>query len=135
MTTRWYVRRCAIGMLAAIGVYLLALALCAYLTVRGVAGEGEMETCVWLCALVASCAGALLCAGKTVKRGTMALCCGAAFFLATVLLGLLVGGATELSAALRLLAPVALGAVGALALLGKKGGGRKRAKRPRRARR
>ena len=135
MGTKWYVRRCAVGAGAAMGVYLLTLALCAYLTVRGVVGEGQMEWCVWLCALLASFAGAVIGGGKTVRRGTMALCCGAAFYLATVLLGFLVGGAFTPAGALRLLAPVALGAVGALAGLREKGGRKKRGKRSRRSRR
>lgn len=135
MGTKWYVRRCAIGTLSAMGVYLLTLALCAFLTVRGVVGEGQMARCEWLCALLASFAGTVFGGGKTVRRGTMALCCGAAFYLATVLLGFLVGGAFAPAGALRLLAPVALGAAGALVLLGGKSGGKKRSRRTRHGRR
>ena len=116
-------------------VYLLTLALCAYLTVRGVVAEGRMTRCVWLCALLASFAGAAFGGGKTVRRGTMALCCGAAFYLVTVLLGFLVGGAFAPTSALRLLVPVALGAAGALVLLGGKGGRKKHGRRSRHGRR
>ena len=49
MGTKWYVRRCAIGTLSALAVYLLTLALCAYLTVSGVVGEGQMARCVCGC--------------------------------------------------------------------------------------
>ena len=135
MGTKWYVRRCAIGTGAAMAVYLLTLALCAYLTVRGIVGEGQVARCVWLCALLASFTGAAFGGGKTVRRGTMALCCGAAFYLVTVLLGFLIGGALAPAGALRLLVPVALGAAGALVLLGGKGGGKKRGRRARRGRR
>lgn len=135
MGTKWYVRRCAVGTGAAMGVYLLTLALCAFLTVRGIVAEGQMARCVWLCALLASFTGAIFGGGKTVRRGTMALCCDAAFYLVTVLLGFLVGGALVPAGALRLLAPVALGTIGALALLGKKGGGKKHGRRSRRGRR
>ena len=48
MGTKWYVRRCAVGTLSAMGVYLLTLALCAYLTARGIVAEGQMARCVWL---------------------------------------------------------------------------------------
>ena len=135
MGTKWYVRRCAVGVGAAMVVYLLTLALCAYLTVRGVVGEGQMTRCVWLCALLASFAGAASGGGKTVRRGTMALCCGVAFYLAVALLGFLVGGTFASADALRLLVPVALGAAGALVLLGGKSGGKKRGRRARRNRR
>lgn len=135
MGTKWYVRRCTIGAGAAMAVYLLTLAVCAYLTVRGVVGEGQMARCVWLCALFASSAGAIFGGGKTVRRGTMALCCGAAFYLATVLLGFLVGGTLVPAGTLRLLAPVTLGAAGAFALLGKKSGGKKHGRSSRHGRR
>lgn len=135
MGTKWYARRCAIGTGAAMGVYLLTLALCAYLMVRGIVGEGQMARCVWLCALLASFTGGVFCGGKTVRRGTMTLCCGAVFYLATVLLGFLVGGAFAPAGALRLFVPVVLGAVGALVLLSGKGGGKKRGRRARRGRR
>ena len=135
MGTKWYVRRCAIGAGAAMAVYLMTLALCAYLTVRGVVGEGQMERCVWLCALFASFAGAAFGGGKTVRRGTMALCCGAAFYLTAVLLGFLIGGAFAPAGALRLLVAVALGAAGALVSFRGKGGGKKRSKRARHNRR
>lgn len=135
MGTKWYVRRCAIGALSAIVVYLLTLVLCAFLTVRGIVGEGQMARCVWLCALLASFAGAAFGGGKTVRHGTMALCCGAAFYLVTVLLGFLIGGAFTPAGALSLLAPVALGAAGALVLLGGKSGGKKRSRRARHGRR
>ena len=133
MTTKWYVRRCAIGAGVAMGVYLLTLALCAYLTVCGIVGEEQMTRCVWLCALLASFAGGSVGGGKTVRRGTAAFCCGAAFYLATVLLGFLVGGAFAPAEALRLLAPVALGAAGAL--VGLRGKGKKRGRRARHGRR
>ena len=135
MGTKWYVRRCAVGVGAAMVVYLLTLALCAYLTVRGVVGEGQMKRCVWLCALLASLVGAIFGGGKTVRRGTMAFCCGAAFYLSTVLLGFLVGGTFAPAGALRLLVPVALGAVGAIVSLRGKSGGKKRSRRIRRNRR
>ena len=135
MGTKWYVRRCAVGTLLAMGVYLLTLALCAYLTVRGVVAEGQMARCVWLCALLASFAGAVFVSGKTVRRGTMALCCGAAFYLATVLLGFLVGGAFAPVGALRMIAPVTLGSAGSLVLFGGKSGGKKRSRRTRHRRR
>lgn len=135
MGTKWYVRRCAIGTLTAMGVYLLTLALCAYLTVRGVVGEGQTARCVWLCALIASLAGTVFGSGKTVRRGTMALCSGAAFYLAAVLLGFLIGGALESAGVLRLPVPIALGAAAGFALLGEKSGGKKRGRRSRRARR
>ena len=135
MGTKWYVRRCAIGTLAALGVYLLTLALCAYLTVSSVVGEGQMARCVWLCALLSSFAGTISGGGKTVRRGTMALCCGAAFYLAVVLLGFLVGGAFAPAGAIRLFVPVTLGAAGAIVLLGGKGEGKKRGRRSRRGRR
>ena len=133
--TKWYVRRCAIGTLSALAVYLLALALCAYLTVSGVVGEGQMARCVWLCALLASFAGVAFGGSKTVRRGTMAICCGAAFYVATVLLGFMVGGAFAPAGALALIVPVVLGASGAAMLLGKKGGGKKRGRHSRRGRR
>ena len=133
MGTKWYVRRCAMGVLAAMGVYLLTLALCAYLTVRGIVPEEQMGRCVWLCALLASFTGAAFGGGKTVRRGTMALCCGAAFYLVTVLLGFLIGAAFAPSGAVHLLIPVTLGAAGALVL--RKDGGKKRSRRPRRVRR
>lgn len=135
MGTKWYAHRCAIGTGAAMGVYLLSLALCAYLTVQGIVGEGQMARCVWLCAMLASFVGAAFGGGKTVRRGTMTLCCSAAFYLVTVLLGFLVGGAFAPAGALRQLAPTALGAAGALALLGGKNGGKKRGRRSRRGRR
>ena len=135
MGTKWYVRRCAVGTLSAMGVYLLTLALCAYLTVRGIVAEGQMARCVWLCALLASFAGAAFGGGKTVRRGTMAFCCGAAFYLVTVLLGFLVSSSFAPAGALKLLLPVALGAAGALVLLGGKGGGKKRGRRSRHGRR
>lgn len=135
MGTKWYVRRCAIGTLTAMAVYLLTLALCAYLTVCGIVGEGRITQCVWLCALLASFAGTFVGSGKTIRRGTMALCCGAAFYLVTVLLGFLIGEAHEFSAALRLLLPVTLGTAGAYALPEKKSSGKKRGRRSRRGRR
>ena len=135
MGTKWYVRRCAVGTLSAMGVYLLTLALCAYLTVRGIVAEGQMARCVWLCALLASFAGAAFGGGKTVRRGTMAFCCGAVFYLSVVLLGFLVGGAFAPAGALRLLIPIALGALGALVSLGGKGDKKKRGRHTRRNRR
>ena len=135
MGTKWYVRRCAIGTGAAMAVYLLTLALCAYLTVRGIVGEGQVARCVWLCALLASFTGAAFGGGKTVRRGTMALCCGAAFYLVTVLLGFLVGGALSPAGALSLLLPIALGALGALVSLGGKSDKKKRGRHTRRNRR
>ena len=135
MGTKWYVRRCAVGALSAMGVYLLTLALCAYLTVRGVIGEGRMARCVWLCALLASFAGTLFGGGKTVRRGTMAFCCGTVFYLSVVLLGFLVGGAFAPAGALRLLVPIALGTLGALVSLSRKGDKKKRGKHTRHNRR
>lgn len=135
MGTKWYVRRCAVGALSAMAIYLLTLALCAYLTVRGIVAEGQMARCVWLCALLAAFTGAVTGGGKTVRRGTMALCCGAVFYLAAVLLGFLVGGTLSPGSTLRLLVPVALGASGALLRFRGKGGGKKRGRRARRGRR
>ena len=133
--TKWYVRRCAVGVGVAMGVYLLTLALCAYLTVRGIVAEDQTARCVWLCALLASFTGAGVGSGKTVRRGTMALCCGTAFYLAVVLPGLFADGGFAPTGALHLLAPAALGTAGALAGLRGKGGGRKRSRRTRRGRR
>ena len=135
MGTKWYVRRCAIGTGAAMLVYLLTLALCAYLTVRGVVAERQMARCVGLSALLASFVGTAFGGGKTVRRGMMALCCGVAFYLVTLLLGLLVGGAFAPAGALRLLVPIALGAAGAIVLLGGKSGGKKHSRRSRHVRR
>lgn len=117
------------------GVYLLTLSLCAYLTVCGIVGEGWMTRCVWLCALFASFVGVSFGGEKTVRREMMSLCCGAVFYLATVLLGFLAGGAFAPAGALRLLAPVALGAAGAFVLLGGKSGGKKRGRHSRHGRR
>ena len=132
---KWYVRRCAVGVGIAMGVYLLTLALCAYLTVRGIVAEGQTTRCVWLCALAASFTGTAVGGGKTVRRGMMTLCCAAAFYLAVILLGLLADGSFVVGDALRLLAPIGLGAAGAFVSFREKGRGGRRGRRSRRGRR
>lgn len=132
--TKWYVRRCAIGTLVCLGVYLLLLALCALLTVRGIVGEGMTEKAAWLCAALAAFAGAALCGSRTVRRGTMMALCGACFCAAVLVWGIPAGRTLVTAYVLRFALAAAAGTLGAYLLTGgtKKG---KRKKRGRHARR
>ena len=134
MGRKWYVKRCAIGSGVAIVLYLLLLSLCALITTKGVIGEERMKTCVWLCAATASLAGCGICAGKTVRRGIMMVCCGAVLYLTMLLLGFLIGGTTSSGSALTMLLPVTAGVLAAYLLLGRKDS-KKRGRRTRHTRR
>ena len=78
-------KRLALGVLAAMAVYLALLALASLLITRGAVGENAAHVCVWVAALVAAFVGAKAAAwGSAEQFAPSAL--GAAAFCALVLL-------------------------------------------------
>ena len=106
-----------LGTVIALGVYLLTLALAAYMTVNGTLSEVLAERVVWLCAGFAAFCGAMT-AARGRKGTTLLPLLGALSFWACVALSGLLGSETfDLCGALELLAVSALGALLALGLL------------------
>lgn len=112
-----------IGTAVSMGAYLLLLTLTAYLTVSGRVGEEWTERAVWLCACLASLAGAWT--ASRGERGILPpLLTGGVFSLTVVLLGALFGEGVVPHRILSLLAASLAGALGA-ALLRPSGRGRR----------
>lgn len=119
----WYIKKCLLGVLAALGTELGLLALAALLTRDGVIGEGE--TPALLASALGAFAGCLTAGRKTSRRVELTLFCAAAFWLLAQLLGAAFWGMLSPERALRLALAVLGGALGALAA----GGGKRRRKR------
>ena len=102
------------GTATSLSGYLLSLLLAAYLTVSGRIGEEMVDRAVWLCALLAAFAGALIASWG--KRGTalLALFNAAAFWMAAVLVGFLSADGVELMEVAKLLTACAPGGLLAL---------------------
>lgn len=128
------VRAVGFGTAAAMGVYLLLLALTAYLTVSGRVGETRTEHAVWLCACLASFVGAWTAAGVG-GRGSAPLLASAAFWAVPVLFGALSGEESWPHRALFLFAAAAVGTLLASALMRGRKGKRGRRRRTANARR
>ena len=98
-----------LGTAASLGGYLLALLLAAYLTVSGRIREEMVGRAVWLCALLAAFAGALI--ASRGKRGTtlLTLLSAAAFWTTAVLVGFLSADGMELMETVKLLTACASG--------------------------
>ena len=121
------VRPLALGLAAAMGVYLVLLTLTAYLTVSGRLDEVRIGQTAWACACLAAFGGAMTASWG--KRGTavLPLLGAAAFWVCVSLIGLLASDAPDLNGVLGLLAASALGGLLAVGLA-RRGKG-KRAKR------
>lgn len=114
---------------ASLGIYLLLLALAAYLTLRGRVGEEHMRGAAQLCAAIAAFAGTALC----VRRGVpSALLSTALFGGTTVLLGVLLCDDADAANVLPLLLAMLLGMLPAL-LLRRRGRGKRKRRPPRRS--
>lgn len=127
------VKKTALGVGAALLVYLALSALAALLVVRGAVGEAHIGTLVWLFACLAAFTGARLAAHQAQGPAVPCAIATAAFWAVIQLLGFLTNDtlASARSAALAL--PILLG--GALAyLIPVRGRGGKRGRaRPRRS--
>ena len=123
--------RIAMGAAVTLGAYLGLLALAALLLERGSVAEENTALCAAVCACLAAFAGAKTAAWGAPKPIAPAAACVGAAAGAVVLLGFLTNDALDLGAAARLLVSMALG--GATASLLRTG--KRRVKRPRRARR
>lgn len=121
------VKAVGIGTAAALGTYLLLLALTAYLTVSGRLGEGQTARAVWVCGVLAALVGAMTAGGR---GGSAAAKLGASGgFAATVLLpGLFADEGLSPRGAAALLASVLFGALLSL-LLTRRGKGRRARRR------
>lgn len=117
------VKAVAAGTAAALGAYLLLLALTAYLTVSGRLGEEQTARVVFACGTLAALLGALTASWG--KRGSTGVKAGAAgaFAAAVLLIGFLAGEGISPHGAAGLLASALLGALLSL-LLTRHGKGR-----------
>lgn len=126
LSTKWYMRQCAVGTGICLGVYLLLLSLLSLMITRGMIREGLTERCVWVSAAVASFAGTFLCGKRTVKRGAMALSCLCCFYALTLLMGFLIGGTLIPARVVWLMLPMIVGGAASYLLPGEKNKRKKR---------
>ena len=121
------VRPIALGLAAAMGVYLVLLTLTAYLTVSGRLDEVRIGQTAWVCACLAAFGGAMIASREKRGAAVLPLLAAAAFWVCVSLLGLLASDAPDLNGVLGLLAASALGGLLAAGLARREKG--KRAKR------
>ena len=128
------VKKTALGVGAALLVYLALSALSALLIVRGTVGEARIGTLVWIFACLAAFAGASVAAHRAQEPLLPAMLTAAAFWAAILLLGFLSNDTLASARCAALALPALLG--GALSwLLSARGGkGRKRRTRQRHSR-
>ena len=103
------VRPVALGLAAAMGVYLVLLTLAAYLTVSGRLDEVRIGRAVWACACLSAFGGAMMTLRENGGGSAAAAWLAAAFWVCVSLLGLLASDAPDLNGVLGLLAASALG--------------------------
>lgn len=101
-------KRIALGVGIALVVYLALLAIVSALIVKGSIGESAKQTCVWVCACIASFVGTKT-ASPRAETGSVAIC-AAALLCTIVLVGFLVNDSLDFLRALELAIPIMIGA-------------------------
>ena len=132
VSTAWYVKKCALGVLVCCVAEFALLALSASLVLGGAIGEENIGAAALASAALAAFAGCCVGSGRTSKRTAMTLVCAAASWLVVQLLGFVIGGGLEPKRSLAAAGAMLAGAAASLLL---RGGGKKKRKKTVRARR
>lgn len=117
--TKWYVKKCARGVLCALVVELCALLAAALLLSRALVGEGQMDLLALIAAALGAFAGCLVSGARTSRRLEVTAACAAALWAASLLLGMLFCAALDPAQALRLALAIVIAALCALAVQGR----------------
>lgn len=125
VSTRWYVKKCALGALIGLAVTLALLAAASALILSGALGEERVNAAALAATALGAFAGCTAAGTKTNRRAEMIAFCAAAFWLVMQLLGFLCFDVLLPARSLWSAAAVLSGAVLALALRGRKAGKRK----------